>query len=67
MGAALESFFGSPSQGPTAEEIAAKEDKERRQRLAAATARARDRGSRSGVASLTVSPTDTGLNIPGKG
>ncbi len=67
MGTALENIFGGPSQGPTAAEIEAKERKERDQRIAGAQARARERGSRSGVASLTVSPTSTGLSIPGGG
>ena len=65
MGAALESIFGKPSQGPTQAQIEAKEAKEREKRLAGAKAQARARGSRVGSASLTTSPTSTGLNIPG--
>ncbi len=65
MGAALESIFGKPSQGPTQAQIEAKEAKEREKRLAGAKAQARERSGRVGSASLTVSPTNTGLSIPG--
>ena len=43
--------------------------KERRQRLAGAMSRANQRRSndRSGVASLTTTPTSTGLSVPGSG
>lgn len=65
MGGIFEGLFGSPSSGPSAEEIKAEEEKKRRQTLAGVQARARSRSSRRGVQSLTTTPTSTGLNIPG--
>lgn len=67
MSALFETIFGTPSSGPTAEELQAKEDAEvRRKNLASRAGAQRERG-RSGVGSLVTSPTQTGLSIPGTG
>ena len=63
MGALL----GGGSSGPTPEEIEAEAAAKRKQDTAAARSRAVSRLSRRGTASLTFSPTSTGLNIPGSG
>ena len=65
MGALGDIFSGPKSQGPTAEEVKAQEEQQRRQTLAAAQSRARSRSSRLGTNSLTSTPTSSGLNIPG--
>lgn len=60
-------LFGGGSSGPSPEEIEEKARKEREQNTAAARSRAVSRLSRRGTASLTASPSSTGLNIPGQG
>lgn len=67
MSALLGQVFGTPSSGPTAEQLQAKEDAENRRRVLASRAGARRERGRLGVGSLVTSPTQTGLSIPGTG
>lgn len=63
----LSGIFGGTPSGRSQAEIEAEAAEKRRQDLASTRARAVSRLSRRGTASLTLSPTSTGLNIPGTG
>lgn len=63
----MSGLLGGGSPGKSQAEIEADAAEKRKQELAATRARAVSRLSRRGTASLTLSPTSTGLNIPGTG